>query len=121
MIRFHPCWFIRATVSSAGRKYYRGSGVDCPVDRVHFNGRIMNVDNAVDSSRHGFAQIILFRLPHSILLQQRRIGRIEWNNDAALNDRLRRIRSIVGRPRMRYPERRGNWSKFSWCSKRLRN
>jgi hypothetical protein len=91
---------VERVVPATCRQDHGRAGVDPPVDGVHLDGRIMDIDDAVDPARHRLAQVVLLGLMHPLLLEQRRIRRIERHDHPALNNRLRRVGSIIGGPRL---------------------
>src|SRR5690349_10116312 len=92
-------------MAAARRKNDGSTGVKAAFDRMDLNGRIVDVRDAVDPARRCFAEIVPFRLMHALLVQLRRVRRIERDYNATLEDRLRRIRAFVGWTGMRNVQR----------------
>jgi hypothetical protein len=75
---------VQRIVAAAGYQDYCRARIQVAIDRVNFDGRVVNVNNAVDSSRHGLAYDVLFRLADPVGLEERRAGRIKRDHHAAL-------------------------------------
>src|SRR5260370_32329265 len=99
---------IESIVSASRRQDHRGARVDAAFHRVHLDGWVMDVNYAVDPSRHGLAHVILLRLANSIVVEKRRVSWVQRNDYAALQNRLGRIRRIVCRPGRRYRKGRSD-------------
>jgi hypothetical protein len=69
--------------------------METPIDQMHLNGGIVDVD---DASGNVLAQVVFLGFANSFLLEIGRIGRIQGEDNAPLEKRLRRI-GVVGRLR----------------------
>ena len=78
---------------------------------MHFDGRVMNVDDAADPPRHRLAHIVLLGLANAVLFEERRIARIQWDNHPALDDWLRSVGGVVRRAGLRQSQGRRKWSR----------
>ena len=95
---------VQRVVPAARRQDDRRAGVEAAVDRVHFDGRIVDVDDAADPARHGLAHVVDFGLADLVRLEVRRAGRIQRDHHAALQDGLRSIGSFPERGLRRQQE-----------------
>ncbi len=93
---------------AARRQNHRRSGADVSLNRVHFNGWIVNVDDRVHASRRVVAHVVLLGLAHPLHVKKRRPRRIERDHDATRQDRLRRVRRARCRTGLRDSEWRGS-------------
>ncbi len=91
---------VQSIVPAARRQNHRRPGIEAAIDRVYFNRRVVNVDDAVDPPRHGLAHVVLLGLADAVHFEVRRAGRIKSDYHAALQDRQGSIRSIGRRPRL---------------------
>ena len=103
---------VQGVVAAARRQDHRRAGIEAAIDRVHFDGGVVNVDDAVDASRHGLAHVVLLGLADAVHFEKRRAGRIKRDDHAARQNGLRSIRSVGRRPRLRHCERGGKRRQF---------
>src|SRR6201996_7632633 len=82
---------VQSIVPATRHENDRRAGVETALDGVHFNRRIVNVDNAVDSPRNSLAHVILLRLAALLRVEIRRTRWIEDHDHASREDRLRSI------------------------------
>jgi hypothetical protein len=59
---------------AAGDENDERAGVDALVDRMHFDRRIVDVDDALDASGDGLRHVVDFGLGEAILLEERRVA-----------------------------------------------
>ena len=85
---------VEGVVASAGHQDNRRAGVDGLFHHVHFERRVVDVDNAADAAGDRAAHVVDLGLPHFIGLEVGRIGRVERDDDAAGDDGLRCVRSV---------------------------
>ena len=78
-------------MSAARDQDHRRAGIEAALDRMEFDRRVVDVDDAADPAGHRLAHVVLFGLANSVRLEERRARRVERNHDAARQDRLRRI------------------------------
>ncbi len=98
---------VEGVVSAAGDQDDGGAGIDAAIDRVDFDRRVVNIDDAVDAAGHGLAHVVLFRLAHAVHFEEAGTGRIEREDDAAGEDGRGRVGSEGGGSGLRETERRG--------------
>ena len=72
---------VQRVVAAAGDQDHGRAGIDAAIDGVHFDRRIVDVDDAADAPRHRLAHVVLLGLPDPLGLQIRRAGRIEGHHD----------------------------------------
>ncbi len=109
---------VERIVSAPGHQNHRRARIQPAIHRVDFDRWVMDVDDAVDASRHRLAHVVLFGLADPLRLEKRRARRIKRHHDPARHDRLRRIRSVGHRPRLRHRHgcgQRGQWGAGSLC------
>ena len=95
---------IESVVSAARGEDDGRAGVEAAIDRMQFDRRIVDVDNAADPPGHRAIHVVLLRLAHAVVLQKRGASRVKWRDQSALQDWLGRIRRIIGRPRSGYSD-----------------
>ena len=62
---------VECVVSAPRREEDGCAGVDAAFHGVHFDGRVVDVDNAADPPRHRLGHVILLGLANAVLLQER--------------------------------------------------
>ncbi len=83
---------VESVVAAAGRQNDGGAGVEATVDRMKFDGRIVNVDDVGDAPGHRLAHVVLLGLADACGFQVGGIGREQGHHHAAGHDGLRRVR-----------------------------
>lgn len=91
-------------MTAARHQDYGSAGIEAAINRVHFDRGVVNVDDAVDSPRHGLTHVVLLGFADTIHFEERRAGRIKNHHDAARQDGLRSIGSVIRRPRLGHSE-----------------
>ena len=56
-------------MAAARREDDRRAGVEAAFHRMHFNGGIVNIDDAADAPRHSFAQVVLLGFANAFRLE----------------------------------------------------
>src|SRR6266404_6047866 len=77
---------IEGIVSASGREDDSSTRVDAAFHRMHFYGWVVDVNNAVDPAGHGLAEVVLLGFAKSIVIEMGRIGWVQRNDHAALQD-----------------------------------
>src|SRR4051794_11954074 len=85
---------------------------------MELDRRVVDVDDAVDPPGDGLADVVDLGLAHTLRVEEGRAGLIERDDDAALEDRLRRVRCVGGRTRLGYAER---WRRRRQCRRLCRS
>jgi hypothetical protein len=91
---------VEGIVAAPRDEDHRRAGIQAALDAMHFDGRIVNVDDAVNAPGHRAAHTVLLGYVDLVFLQIGRIGRKQWNHDAALQNGLRGVRGVGLRPRL---------------------
>jgi len=83
---------VQRVVSSARHENHERAGVDPLVDGMDFDRWIVDVDDALDPSGDGCLHVVDLGFGDPLLFEERRIRRIQRQDDAAGDDWLRRVR-----------------------------
>ena len=81
--------------SARGQDHGR-TRVQAPFDRVHLDGRVMDVGDPADAPGHRLAQVVVLGLTNPTGVELRGIRRVQRNNNSALDDGLWAIGLRVG-------------------------
>jgi hypothetical protein len=101
---------VQRVVSATRGEDNRGASVDAALDRVDLDRRVVNADDAADTSRHRLAHAVHLGLADLVFLEVGRIRRPERDHDTALQDGLRSVRSVGGGCGFGHAERRRDLS-----------
>ena len=74
---------VQGLMTAARNQDHRRAGVEAAIHRMHFDRRIVNVDDAVDPPRNALAHVVLLGFANPRGVQEMGVRRIERNHDAA--------------------------------------